>query len=155
MATDTSSTISRRRARTVWTGDVHEGGGTVAFRSSGAIPDQPVSLASRAQEKPDRQTDPEELIAAAHSCCYAMALSNVLTQDGTPPEQLEVDGTVSLDKTDTGFAVSGSRLKVSGRVPGLDQAAFEDAAARADAACPVSNALRGNLEITVEATLAA
>jgi osmotically inducible protein OsmC len=153
MATSTGTTISRRRAETVWTGSVTEGSGRTSFQSSGVIPEQPVSLASRAQEKPDKQTDPEELIAAAHSTCYAMALSNVLTQQDTPPEELDVKATVSLDKIEAGFAISSSRLTVTGRVPGLDQAGFEEAVRNADEHCPVSNALRGNLEIEIEATL--
>ncbi len=153
MATNTGTTISRRRAETVWTGSALEGSGTTSFRSSGVIADQPVSLTSRTQEKPERQTDPEELIAAAHATCYAMAFSNVLTSDGTPPEQLDVKATVSLDKVEDGFAISSSTLVVTGRVPGLSQEQFEDAAHRADQGCPVSNALRGNLEISVEATL--
>jgi osmotically inducible protein OsmC len=153
MATDTGTTISRRRAETVWTGSVTEGGGTTSFQSSGVIPEQQVSLASRAAEKPEKQTDPEELIAAAHSTCYAMAFSNVLTQDGTPPEELDVKATVSLDKIEAGFAISSSKLVVTGKVPGLTQEQFADAAKRADEHCPVSNALRGNLQISVEATL--
>ena len=105
MATTTGKTISRRRAQSVWTGDVREGSGLVTFQSSGVIPEQRVSLASRAQEKPEKQTDPEELIAAAHASCYSMALSNVLTQQGNPPEQLTVQAVVSLDDIGGGFAI--------------------------------------------------
>ena len=153
MASTTGTTISRRRAQSVWTGDVQSGSANVSFQSSGVVPDQAMSLASRAQEKPEKQTDPEELIAAAHASCYSMALSNVLTGQETPPEQLTVQAVVSLDKIEDGFAISSSKLKVTGRVPGLDQAAFEQAAKTADEHCPVSNALRGGLDIQVEATL--
>ena len=153
MATTTGKTISRRRAQSVWTGDVREGSGLVTFQSSGVIPEQRVSLASRAQEKPEKQTDPEELIAAAHASCYSMALSNVLTQQDTPPEQLTVQAVVSLDDIGGGFAISSSKLKVTGRVPGLDQAGFEQATKTADENCPVSNALRNNLQIEIDATL--
>ena len=153
MSTTTGKTIARRRAQSVWTGDVQEGSAQLTFQTSGAIPEQRVSLHARASESGEKQTDPEELIAAAHASCYSMALSNVLTQQGTPPEQLTVQAVVSLDDIGGGFAISSSKLKVTGRVPGLDQAAFEQAAKTADEHCPVSNALRGGLDIQVEATL--
>jgi osmotically inducible protein OsmC len=151
--TETGKTISRRRARSVWTGDVQEGSAQVAFQTSGAIPEQRVSLAGRTSESGDKQTDPEELLAASHAACYSMALSAALTQAGTPPEQLTVQAVVELNQAGEGFAVGSSKLKVTGRVPGLDQAGFEQMAKQADEGCPISNVIRGSADVEVEATL--
>jgi lipoyl-dependent peroxiredoxin len=146
--------MADRQARTVWEGSLFEGKGELEFVSSG-IGRFPVTWASRV-EKADGRTSPEELIAAAHASCYAMALSNTLASDGTPPERLHVVATVSLDpKQGGGVEVTKSTLEVTGTVPGLDQAGFQAAAERGEQACPISNALRGNLQITVTATLTA
>jgi osmotically inducible protein OsmC len=146
--------MADRQAHTVWEGSLFEGKGELEFVSSG-IGRFPVTWASRV-EKADGRTSPEELIAAAHSSCYAMALSNTLASDGTPPERLHVVATVSLDpKQGGGVEVTKSALEVTGTVPGLDQAGFQAAAERGEQACPISNALRGNLQITVTATLTA
>jgi osmotically inducible protein OsmC len=153
MAADTQQQVFRRRARSVWTGDAQEGGAQVSFQTSGAIPDQTVTLGGRFSETGEKQTDPEELLAASHAACYSMALSVVLTRQGTPPEQLTVGSTVSIRSEGDGFTVASSKLKVSGRVPGLDQAGFEEAARQADAGCPISNAIRGGVDVEVEATL--
>jgi lipoyl-dependent peroxiredoxin len=146
--------MADRQAHTVWEGSLFEGKGELEFVSSG-IGRFPVTWASRV-EKADGRTSPEELIAAAHATCYAMALSNTLAGDGTPPERLHVVATVSLDpKQGGGVEVTKSTLEVTGTVPGLDQAGFQAAAERGEQACPISNALRGNLQITVTATLTA
>jgi osmotically inducible protein OsmC len=146
--------MADRQAHTVWEGSLFEGKGEVEFVSSG-IGRFPITWASRV-EKADGRTSPEELIAAAHASCYAMALSNTLAGDGTPPERLHVVATVSLDpKQGGGVEVTKSTLEVTGTVPGLDQAGFQAAAERGEQACPISNALRGNLQITVTATLTA
>jgi lipoyl-dependent peroxiredoxin len=146
--------MADRQAHTVWEGSLFEGKGELEFVSSG-IGRFPVTWASRV-EKADGRTSPEELIAAAHASCYAMALSNTLASDGTPPERLHVVATVSLDpKQGGGVEVTKSALEVTGTVPGLDQAGFQAAAERGEQACPISNALRGNLQITVTATLTA
>jgi lipoyl-dependent peroxiredoxin len=146
--------MADRQAHTIWEGSLFEGKGELEFVSSG-IGRFPVTWASRV-EKADGRTSPEELIAAAHASCYAMALSNTLAGDGTPPERLHVVATVSLDpKQGGGVEVTKSALEVTGTVPGLDQAGFQAAAERGEQACPVSNALRGNLQITVTATLKA
>jgi lipoyl-dependent peroxiredoxin len=146
--------MADRQAHTVWEGSLVEGKGELEFVSSG-IGRFPVTWASRV-EKADGRTSPEELIAAAHSSCYAMALSNTLAGDGTPPERLHVVATVSLDpKQGGGVEVTKSALEVTGTVPGLDQAGFQAAAERGEQACPISNALRGNVQITVTATLTA
>jgi osmotically inducible protein OsmC len=146
--------MADRQAHTVWEGNLFEGKGELEFASSG-IGRFPVTWASRV-ETADGRTSPEELIAAAHASCYAMALSNTLAEDGTPPERLHVVATVSLDpKQGGGVEVTKSALEVTGTVAGLDQAGFQAAAERGEQACPISNALRGNVQITVAATLKA
>jgi lipoyl-dependent peroxiredoxin len=146
--------MADRQAHTVWEGNLFEGKGELEFASSG-IGRFPVTWASRV-EAADGRTSPEELIAAAHASCYAMALSNTLAEDGTPPERLHVVATVSLDpKQGGGVEVTKSALEVTGTVAGLDQAGFQAAAERGEQACPISNALRGNVQITVAATLKA
>jgi lipoyl-dependent peroxiredoxin len=144
--------MAERQAHTVWEGPLTGGQGDLEFASSG-IGRYPVTWASRV-EKADGRTSPEELLAAAHSACYAMAFSNTLAQDGNPPERLHVTSTVSLDpKEGGGVQVTRSVLEVTGVVPGLDQAGFQDAAERAEQGCPISNTIRGNVEVTVTATL--
>jgi osmotically inducible protein OsmC len=141
-----------RRARALWEGSLTEGSGELEFASSG-IGKYPVTWASRV-EQPDGRTSPEELLAASHAACYAMAFSFALGGAGNPPERLDVTATVSLDpKEGGGVEVTSSALEVRGVVPGLDQAAFQAAAEQAEKACPISNALRNNLRITVRATL--
>ncbi|WP_069816555.1 OsmC family protein [Streptomyces sp. TP-A0874] len=136
-----------RTAHTVWTGDLPQGKGTVSFDSSG-IADQPVSWPARA-EKAGGKTSPEELIAAAHSSCFAMALSNGLSQAGTPPERLETQAEVTLQP---GTGITGIALSVRGQVPGIDEEAFLRAAEEAKANCPVSQAL-ASTTITLTAAL--
>ncbi|GEB47560.1 MULTISPECIES: OsmC family peroxiredoxin [Streptomyces] len=137
-----------RTAHTVWNGTLMEGSGTVSFDSSG-IGEQSVSWPSRAEE-PAGRTSPEELIAAAHSSCFSMALSNGLTSAGTPPTTLTTRASVTFQP---GTGITGIHLTVEGEVPGIDQAAFAAAAAEAAQNCPVSQALKGT-EITHEAKLA-
>ena len=136
-----------RRAQAVWEGDLVSGNGRVSG-GSGALADLAVTWTSRT-EQPDGRTSPEELVAAAHAACYAMALSNTLANAGTPAEELRVEAVVSADLGEDGLAVTDSEISVSGRVPGLDPAEFERAAAEADRGCPISNALRGNLDVRV------
>jgi osmotically inducible protein OsmC len=144
--------MADRQAHTVWEGPLLKGKGELEFASSG-IGRYPVTWASRV-ERADGRTSPEELLAAAHASCYAMALSNTLAEDGNPPERLHVVATVSLDpKQGGGVEVTKSALEVTGTVPGLDQAGFQSAAERGEQGCPISNALRGNIQITVTATL--
>jgi osmotically inducible protein OsmC len=137
-----------KRASAVWRGSLMDGDGTVSG-ASGAFTDLAVSWPKRA-EQGSEATSPEELIAAAHAACYCMALSHGLAQAGNPPEQLDVTATVGFQP---GEGITGSHLEVRGRVPGIDQAAFEEAAAAAAAGCPVSKALAG-VEISHTATLA-
>ena len=138
---------AERRANVVWEGDLAQGSGTAAA-GTGAFGGLGVSWPARTEE-PDGNTSPEELIAAAHAACYAMALSGTLARGGTPPERLEIAATCSFEKVGDGFRITTMELDVRGRVPGLDAAAFEEAAEKADEGCPVSNALRGNVEITI------
>lgn len=136
-----------RIAHTVWEGNLIEGGGTVTFDSSG-IGEQQVTWASRAEQANGR-TSPEELIAAAHSSCFSMALANGLAKGGTPPDRLTTNAEVTFQP---GTGITGIHLGVEGRVPGLDAAGFAAAAEDAKANCPVSQALAGTT-ITLTAGL--
>ena len=143
-----------RRAEAAWEGDLISGHGTVSATSSGSFRDLPVSWAART-EAPEGKTSPEELIAAAHAACFEMALSGALARGGTPPERLTVGAAVTFDKTDEGWRVVSSALTVVGRVPGIDAAGFRAAAEATRDGCPVSQALKGNVALSVEATLEA
>lgn len=143
-----------RTASVHWEGDIRRGSGTVELASSGAAPGLPVSLPTRTAEKGGGQTSPEELIAASHAGCYAMSLSALLTQGDNPPESLEVGVEVAIaEASGDGYEITRSELTVRGRVPGLDGDGFEQAAKDAEQACPISNAMRGNVEISVNAEL--
>ena len=143
--------LAERRAEAVWQGNLQQGSGTVTS-GSGALGSLPVTWASRV-ERSDGKTSPEELIAAAHAACYAMAFSNTLNTRGTPPERLTINAVCSLDKTDTGVKISTMVIDAKGKVPGIDQATFAQVARQAEQGCPVSNALRNNVQITVNAQL--
>jgi osmotically inducible protein OsmC len=140
-----------RRAHVVWEGDLFSGSGTLTEDSSKAMEEAPVTFASRV-ERPDGKTSPEELIASAHATCYAMALSNTLAEKDAPPVRLEVEAVCTLD--DEALKITTMDLEVRGEVPGIDDEEFEDAARQAEQICPVSNALRGNVEIQLQARLA-
>jgi len=119
---------------------------------SGALGALPVTWASRT-ERSDGKTSPEELMAAAHAACYAMAFSHTLAQAGTPAERLAVSATCTFEQVEGGFKISTMDLNVRGKVPGLDEAGFEQVARQAEQGCPVSNALRNNVQIRVNAHL--
>jgi osmotically inducible protein OsmC len=142
--------MTERTANVTWTGSLMEGGGTIESVGSGAFGPLDVTWASRAEE-PAGRTSPEELIAAAHAACFSMALSHGLAQAGTPPERLEVSATVTFVP---GTGITKSALRVRGTVPGMDEAAFVEAAEAAKAGCPVSKALAAVPEITLDAALA-
>ena len=142
---------AERTATTVWEGDLAHGNGVLSIKS-GAAPDLPVTWASRT-ERSDGKTSPEELVAAAHASCFSMALSHGLAESGHPPERLDVSATVTLS-LDGGPRVSSSHLTVRGVVPGIDADAFVQAAEGAKDNCPISGALKGNLELSVDAQLA-
>lgn len=135
-------------ATTVWEGDLASGGGTTS-PESGAFPAVEVTWASRTSRSAGR-TSPEELLAAAHASCFCMALSHELGEAGTPPERLEATATVDFEP---GEGVRSSHIVVSGSVSGVDADAFESAARAASEGCPISGALKGNVDLSVEATL--
>jgi osmotically inducible protein OsmC len=141
-----------RTATVTWNGDLASGSGTVSAGTTGLFEDLPVSWASRTEE-PDGRTSPEELLAAAHASCFAMAFSAGLARAGTPPEHLHVEAEVTFDKVGDAWTVTRSRLIVVGHVDGISPEEFEAAANDAKDGCPISRALRGNVELVVEATL--
>jgi len=142
---------TERRAEVVWEGSLLEGSGTITKVGSGALPELPVTWTSRA-ESPEGRTSPEELIAAAHASCFSMALSGALAQAGNPPERLETSATVTFVP---GTGITKSALTVTGRVAGLNEQAFQEAAEGAKDGRPVSGALKGNVELTLDARLEA
>jgi osmotically inducible protein OsmC len=143
---------AERRAEVVWEGDLVHGHGRVVNVGSGAIGELPITWASRT-ERSDGRTSPEELIAAAHAACYAMAFSHTLAQGGTPAERLTVDAVCAFEQVEGGFKITTMDLDVRGKVPGLDEAGFEKVAHQAEQGCPVSNALRNNVQIRLHAHL--
>ena len=142
-----------RIARTAWNGGLQDGSGQVELSSS-HVGTFDVSFPKRAADEAGGATSPEELIAAAHSACYAMQLSALIAAAGGTPQSLDVSAKVSLgpDSSDGGFKLTGIVLTVRGEVDGLDEAGFAKAAADAKAGCPVSKALTG-VEITLDAAL--
>jgi lipoyl-dependent peroxiredoxin len=139
-----------RTAHVTWSGSLMDGSGTITSVDSGAFGPLDVTWAARTEDS-NGLTSPEELIAAAHAACFSMALSHGLAQDGTPPEKLDVDATVTFV---AGTGITKSALAVRASVPGLDEAAFLEAAKAARDNCPVSKALASVPEITVDASLA-
>lgn len=135
-------------AKTIWEGDLAHGSGTTT-PDSGAFDTVDVSWASRT-ERAAGKTSPEELLAAAHAACYCMGLAHELAQAGTPPERLEAEAAVDFVP---GEGVKSSRITVRARVPNVDDAAFQRAAQAAGEGCPISGALKGNVDISVAATL--
>ena len=144
---------ARRRAEVVWKGDLANGSGEIVSSGSGALPSLNVNWTSRTEES-GGSTSPEELIAAAHASCFSMALSHGLAQAGHAPDQLDVSAVVTFEQVEGGWKIATSELEVQGTVPGMDEAAFREAAEQAKDGCPVSGALKGNVEMTVKARLA-
>lgn len=143
---------TERRAEVIWKGNLTGGKGEVTAASSGIFVDQAVTWAARS-EQPEGKTSPEELIAAAHATCFSMALSNELDQMGHAPEVLETEAVVTFDIVDGAPTVVSSKLRVNARVPEMQEQDFQDAVDKADEGCPVSRALRGNVDLSVEAHL--
>lgn len=141
-----------RNATVTWTGDLASGSGTVSAATSGAYTDLPVTWASRTEEA-DGRTSPEELIAAAHASCFSMQFAALLAKRSTPPEHLHVSAMVTFDRVDNAWTVVSSVLDVVGVVPGLTSEEFDAVAEEAKETCPVSRALKGNVELSVNATL--
>jgi lipoyl-dependent peroxiredoxin len=143
--------MADRTAQVTWEGSLLEGSGTIDQVGSGAFGPLPVTWASRSEDATGGKTSPEELIAAAHASCFSMALSNGLAKDGNPPERLDTSATVTFVP---GTGITKIALTVRGRVPGLDADGFRGAAESAKQNCPVSQALAGVPEITLDAALA-
>lgn len=140
-----------RHASVTWNGDLRGGSGTIDEVGSGAFGPLDVSWPARSEEQSGGKTSPEELIAAAHASCFSMALAGALARAGTPSEQLRTSATVTFV---AGTGITRVALTVRGTVPGLDDAGFAAAAADAKQNCPVSQALAGVPEITLDAALA-
>ena len=134
-----------RKASAVWKGSLKEGKGVVST-DSGVLSNTQYSFSTRFED--GRGTNPEELIAAAHAGCFAMALSGQLGNAGMTAESLEVTAAITLEKTDAGFTVTKSQLDLTARIPGADQAAFEKAAEAAKAGCPISRLLKAEITLT-------
>jgi osmotically inducible protein OsmC len=143
-----------RTADVTWDGDLVGGSGTITRVGSAAFGPLPVSWAART-EAPGGKTSPEELLAAAHAACFSMALAAALARAGTPPASLAVSAAVTFDKGDAGWRVTTSALTVRGRVPGATAGSFAEAAESTKTGCPISKALIGNVELSVDATLEA
>lgn len=141
------------RANATWSGNLTEGSGSVSTKS-GVLQSAPVSWNARTNRDGQSNTSPEELIAAAHAACFCMAFSNGLNQKGHAPRQLDVTATCTFE-VDQGASIKSVHIEVVGDVPGLDEAAFKEAANGAKDGCPVSKALKGNVELTVDAKLKA
>jgi osmotically inducible protein OsmC len=143
--------MADRTAHVTWSGSLMEGSGTITSVESGAFGPLDVTWAARAEDDSAGLTSPEELIAAAHAACFSMALSHGLAGAGTPPEKLETSATLTFVP---GTGITKVALTVRGTVPGIDEAAFLEAAEGARVNCPVSKALASVPEITVDASLA-
>jgi osmotically inducible protein OsmC len=141
---------AERRADVTWNGDLMSGSGTVDEVGSGAFGPLDVSWPARSEEASGGKTSPEELIAAAHASCFAMALAHGLAQAGNAPERLRTSAAVTFV---AGTGITKIALSVRGSVPGLDEDGFRQAADAAKAGCPVSQALAGVPEITLDAAL--
>jgi osmotically inducible protein OsmC len=141
--------MADRTASAVWQGDLFEGSGSVSAVTSGLFTDAGVTWASRTED-PSGKTSPEELIAAAHAACFCMALSNELSTLGHPPARLEVQATCTFVP---GKGITTMALDVTAEVPGTDEAGFREGLDAAEQSCPVSGALRGNVDIQVEGRL--
>lgn len=141
--------MADRTASANWQGDLFGGAGVVSAVSSGLFSEAGVTWAARTAD-PDGKTSPEELLAAAHAACFCMALANELSSRGHPPARLEVQATCTFVP---GTGITTMALDVSADVPGVDEAGFREGLEAAEGSCPMSGALRGNVDIQVEGTL--
>jgi osmotically inducible protein OsmC len=142
-----------RHAMATWTGDLQSGAGTIDYVSSGAFSRMPVTWASRTSAH-DGKTSPEELLAAAHAACFSMAFASRLGKNGTPATKLTVKAEITFDNpTGAGWKVAKSHLTAQGDVPGIDATKFAELAEDAKENCPISVAIKGNVELSVDATL--
>jgi osmotically inducible protein OsmC len=140
--------MTDRTASATWQGDLFKGSGTVSATSSGLFTDAGVSWAART-EAAGGKTSPEELIASAHAACFCMALANEMSSAGTVPTRIQVRATATFEPP----TITKMVLSVTADAPGLDEDGFRKAVFAAEASCPVSNALRNNVEIEVDASL--
>ncbi|HXB21613.1 MAG TPA: OsmC family protein [Candidatus Solibacter sp.] len=138
----------QRNASAHWSGGLKDGKGTVSS-ASGVLKDTPYSFSTRFESQPG--TNPEELIAAAHAGCFTMALSGQLGGAGMTAQAIDTTATVTLEKVEAGFSVTSIHLKVTAKIPGADQAKFDQAARNAKEGCPISRLL--NTKITMDAKL--
>jgi osmotically inducible protein OsmC len=142
---------TEKTASATWEGTLAEGSGRFSL-GSGAVRDQPVNWADRAEG--GEGTSPEELIAGAHASCILMALAGGLARAETPPTKLESEARATFDKVGEGFGITKIHLTIRGEVEGIDEETFKQAAEGAKENCPVSQALKGNVEVTLDASLA-
>jgi lipoyl-dependent peroxiredoxin len=143
----------KRSSSVVWNGSVLKGAGKITTLS-GAIKDQPYSASARFQSEDGRAgTNPEELIAAAHASCFTMALSAQFTNAGHEPTELRTTATVTMDKQDIGWTITGIALDVAGSVPGVSAEKFQELTEAAKKGCPISRALAAVSNITMTAKL--
>jgi lipoyl-dependent peroxiredoxin len=144
--------MADRTAMASWSGTLTEGSGTVSLTTSGIVRDTPISWRARTAES-EGLTSPEELLAGAHAACFAMAFTNTLVKAGHQPQGVDVTATCSFEQGDGGWSVTTMRLEATASVPGIDGSTYEDLAAQAKASCPISRAIAGNVEITLDARL--
>lgn len=141
-----------RYANATWSGTLTEGSGMLQYISSGAFSRMPITWDARTAAHGGR-TSPEELLAAAHASCFSMAISNELAKGGTVATRVDVKVVVTADKAEKGWTVLSSAISVKGVVPGIDAAGFQAMAEKAKDGCPISRAIAGNVELSVEAVL--
>ena len=144
--------VAKRRAEVTWEIDLIRGTGRLRF-GTGALPETGVTWAART-EQPGGKTSPEELLAAAHASCYAMALSGTLAANRTPPTRLDVTAVCTFDEVGGKWKVTVMELTVKGVVSGINNSEFKEIAKTAESSCPISNTLRNNVEIELNASLA-
>ncbi len=141
-----------RRAEATWSGDLATGNGSVTAATTHVFENLPTSWKARTEQAED-MTSPEELLATAHASCFSMACSNELAKAGTPPTRVDVSVEITADRRESGWTVLAAAITVRGRVPGATPESFREAAEKAKDGCPISRALKGNVELSVEATL--
>jgi osmotically inducible protein OsmC len=141
---------TEKTATATWEGTLAEGSGTFSL-GTGVVSDQAVTWADRAEG--GSGTSPEELIAAAHASCILMALAGALVRAGAQPQRMESEARATFDKVGEGFAITTMEISIRAQVDGIDDEGFREAAEGAKENCPVSQALKGNVEVTLDATL--
>jgi osmotically inducible protein OsmC len=140
-------------ATATWQGNLNEGSGTVSTATSDFLHDAPTSWRARTEVSGEGLISPEELLASAHASCFSMAFSNQLAKAGFTPDRVEVQVDITADKLDEGWTVLDSKITARGWVPGIDEETFQRCATNAKDGCPISRALKDNVELSVQATL--